>query len=62
LSGSNPSDQQKAEAFLEEFADEIDFILLFGSAARGEFVLGKSDVDLVIQVKSGSSLSEAGNL
>ncbi|MBN1234417.1 MAG: nucleotidyltransferase domain-containing protein [Methanotrichaceae archaeon] len=59
---NNPKtvDQQKADAFLEEFVgeigkaygSEIDFILLFGSAARGEFVLGKSDVDLIIQVKS----------
>ncbi|HNX40136.1 MAG TPA: nucleotidyltransferase domain-containing protein [Methanothrix sp.] len=66
MPGQNPSDQQKAEAFLKEFADEIsraygdeiDFILLFGSAARGEFVLGKSDVDLVIQVKSQHSLAD----
>ncbi len=59
---NNPktADQQKADAFLEEFVgelgkaygSEIDFILLFGSAARGEFILGKSDVDLIIQVKS----------
>jgi len=55
--------QFKAEAFLDEFVqklaehygNEIDFILLFGSAARGEFVLGKSDVDLVIQLKRDSA-------
>ncbi len=54
------SDQEKADTFLQDFVgqlaaacgSDIDFILLFGSAARGEFVLGKSDVDLVIQVKS----------
>ncbi len=54
------ADQLKVDAFLQEFVDEltnaygseIDFILLFGSAARGEFVLGKSDVDLIIQVKN----------
>jgi predicted nucleotidyltransferase len=59
-------DQQKVEAFLREFvstlteqhAKEIDFILLFGSAARGEFVLGKSDVDLIIQVKSDEKRKE----
>ncbi|NPV63523.1 MAG: nucleotidyltransferase domain-containing protein [Methanotrichaceae archaeon] len=52
-------DQQIADSFLQDFVRElsrihgpdIDFVLLFGSAARGEFVLGKSDVDLVIQVK-----------
>ncbi len=57
-------DQVRAEAFLQEFvstltgqcAKDIDFILLFGSAARGEFVLGKSDVDLIIQVKSNDKV------
>jgi predicted nucleotidyltransferase len=56
-------DQQMADAFLDEFVgqlgrafgSEIDFILLFGSAARGEFILGKSDVDLVIQMKSDAA-------
>ncbi|MDP2974054.1 MAG: nucleotidyltransferase domain-containing protein, partial [Candidatus Diapherotrites archaeon] len=59
-------DQLKVEAFLQEFvsalaekhAKDIDFILLFGSAARGEFVLGKSDVDLIIQVKSDEKRKE----
>ncbi|MCU0638067.1 MAG: nucleotidyltransferase domain-containing protein [Methanothrix sp.] len=58
------ADQQKADAFLEDFVRElggacgsdIDFILLFGSAARGEFILGKSDVDLVISVKSNKAV------
>jgi predicted nucleotidyltransferase len=57
-------DQRIAESFLQDFIQglsqvygpEIDFILLFGSAARGEFVLGKSDVDLVIQVKSDEAV------
>jgi len=61
-------DQQKADAFLEEFVDElgkaygseIDIILLFGSAARGEFILGKSDVDLIIQVKSDGVVKKRG--
>ncbi|MEW6723155.1 MAG: nucleotidyltransferase domain-containing protein [Candidatus Micrarchaeota archaeon] len=34
-----------------KFPEKIDFILLFGSAARGEFRAGTSDVDLIIQVK-----------
>jgi predicted nucleotidyltransferase len=58
------ADQWKADAFLEDFVRElgracdsdIDFILLFGSAARGEFILGKSDVDLVISVKSNKAV------
>jgi predicted nucleotidyltransferase len=60
IENQKTSDQLKVDAFLQEFVaeltkaygSEIDFILLFGSAARGEFVLGKSDVDLIIQVKS----------
>lgn len=59
-------DQLKAENFLKDFAkrlsriygEEIDFILLFGSAARGQFVLGKSDVDLVIQIKKDIMVKE----
>ncbi|GEM_PF-341218 len=58
------ADQEKAELFLEEFVsglsrsmgEDIDFILLFGSAARGEFILGKSDVDLIIQTKSSAGV------
>ena len=64
------SDQQKADAFLQDFVDQlaaacgsdIDFILLFGSAARGEFVLGKSDVDLVIQVKNREAVRKVEQL
>ena len=52
-------DQQRVEKFLEEFSqklakkfgEDLDFILLFGSAARGEWNRGVSDVDLIIQVK-----------
>ena len=58
------ADQEKVELFLAEFVselgksagDDIDFILLFGSAARGEFILGKSDVDLIIQTKSNAAV------
>lgn len=60
------TDQKKADSFLKEFVQkltrkyeqELDFILLFGSAARGQFVLGKSDVDLIIQVKDKSKVKE----
>lgn len=64
MSDRKTPDQQKADSFLEDFVgqlarfcgSDIDFILLFGSAARGEFILGKSDVDLVIQVKSDGAV------
>lgn len=64
------ADQLKVDAFLQEFVDkltkaygsEIDFILLFGSAARGEFILGKSDVDLIIQVKSDRDVKDIEKL
>jgi hypothetical protein len=63
MTGSCRADgQARVDAFLRDFVaglkkgfgPEIDFVLLFGSAARGEFVLGKSDVDLVIQVKGNA--------
>jgi predicted nucleotidyltransferase len=42
----------------KQFPKEIDFILVFGSAARSEFKAGISDVDLIIQVKQDSSVSK----
>ena len=56
-------DQQIIDKFLTElteevattYGDHIDFIILFGSAARGEFKIGVSDIDLVIQLKSGGN-------
>lgn len=35
---------------VKELGDKIDFIIIYGSAVRGEFVPGKSDVDIVIQI------------
>ncbi|HIH22240.1 TPA: nucleotidyltransferase domain-containing protein [Candidatus Micrarchaeota archaeon] len=57
-------DNVRVIAFLSEFTSVltskfpkgIDFILLFGSAARGEFRAGISDVDLIIQVKNESDM------
>lgn len=52
------NDQKLVAGFLNEFASklsslhDIDFILLFGSAARGEWKRGVSDVDMIIQVKN----------
>lgn len=54
------NDQKLVEKFLKDFVskltkkieDKIDFILLFGSAARGEWKKGSSDVDMIIQVKN----------
>lgn len=37
-------------AITKRYAKKIDFIILFGSAARGEFIRKVSDIDLVIQV------------
>jgi predicted nucleotidyltransferase len=53
--GENP-DQLIVDDFLRDFAEklsteyDIDFILLFGSAARGEWRRGISDVDMIIQI------------
>ncbi len=41
-----------------KYASDIDFILLFGSAARGEFRAGISDVDMIIQVKRNAAMSK----
>ena len=35
---------------VEELKDKIDFIIIYGSAVRREFVPGKSDVDIIIQI------------
>lgn len=60
------TDQQLVENFLKEFVErltascgaDIDFVLLFGSSARGEWKRGVSDVDLVIQLKAGEKKKE----
>lgn len=58
------TDQSIVEEFLKEFADrlstacDIDFILLFGSAARGEFKKGISDVDMIIQSRGQEGKEE----
>lgn len=59
-------DQERINKFLKEFAyklskkypEKIDFILLFGSAARGDWKKGVSDVDLVIQAKKQDYIDE----
>lgn len=51
-------DNELVNVFLQEFVrtlakkygNQIEFVLLFGSAARGEFKAGASDVDMIIQV------------
>lgn len=58
-------DNERINAFLGEFVKalakkyggHIDFVLLFGSAARGEFKAGTSDVDLIIQVNNPKYIS-----
>ena len=52
-------DNQRVQKFLQDFSlelarrfdQDLDFILLFGSAAREEWKRGVSDVDLIIQIK-----------
>lgn len=69
VSSNSDGGQQRIDSFLREFSSrlsaecgkDIDFILLFGSAARGEFVPGRSDVDLIIQVK-GAEAKESVSL
>lgn len=59
-------DQNLIEEFLrdlvsnivEKYGNDIDFIILFGSAARGEFKKGVSDIDLVIQLKAAGRQKE----
>lgn len=43
---------------IDTFPQEIDFAILFGSAARGEFIRGVSDIDLIIQVKRNESVKD----
>ncbi|OGD84589.1 hypothetical protein A2165_02425 [Candidatus Curtissbacteria bacterium RBG_13_40_7] len=60
------SDQKIINKFLKElvekitdkYSEDIDFIILFGSAARGEFKRGVSDIDLVIQLKNSQRQKE----
>src|SRR3989344_8359958 len=59
-------DQKLIEQFLAElvskisdkYGREIDFIILFGSSARGEFRKGVSDIDLVIELIRASKRKE----
>ncbi|MCK6462325.1 MAG: nucleotidyltransferase domain-containing protein [Candidatus Pacebacteria bacterium] len=65
----NQQDQILIDNFVRElsdnvgrkFNDDIDFIILYGSAARGEFVKGASDIDLLIQTKSDGNVEEIKN-
>jgi predicted nucleotidyltransferase len=60
------SDQKQVDAFIdnlvdgvvERYAKDINFIILFGSAAKGQFVKGASDIDLVIQLKKQNKVEE----
>ena len=48
--------KELAKKLVEEFPKEIDFIILYGSAARKEFIPGVSDIDLIIQTKHQESV------
>jgi len=57
-------DMGKAEAFLKDFTSQlesrvpqkVDYILLGGSAARGDFQIGRSDMDLIVVVKKDADV------
>ncbi|MFH1181885.1 MAG: nucleotidyltransferase domain-containing protein [Candidatus Woesearchaeota archaeon] len=59
------SDQRLVDRFVRElvkkvaarFPGRIDFAILYGSAARGEFVRGVSDIDLIFQAKDGKDVA-----
>ena len=63
------TDQELIDFFLKElvseitykFEREIDFIILFGSASRGDFKKGVSDIDLVVQLKTTQKREEILN-
>ncbi len=58
--------QERVWQFIREFRDKlvvkkgakIDFIIIYGSAVRREFVPGKSDVDIVIQTYNNKDKNE----
>jgi len=50
--------KELSEKVGDRFGADIDFIILYGSAARGEFVKGASDIDLLIQTKSDEVMEE----
>lgn len=60
------NDKKRIENFLKDFSfrlskkfgKDIDFILLFGSAARGEWKRGISDIDLIIQARNQKEVKE----
>jgi len=41
-----------------KFPKDVDFVILFGSAARDEFVPGVSDIDLVFQLRESKSIKK----
>jgi len=57
-------DMVKADAFLKDFVSQlesrvprkVDYILLGGSAARGDFQIGRSDMDLIVVVKKDADV------
>lgn len=58
------SDMARAKAFLAEFVDEltarmpsaVHYILIAGSAVRGDFIVGESDLDIIIVVHKDSDV------
>ncbi len=60
------SDMARAEAFLAEFVEKltsnnpgsIDYVFVGGSAVRNDFVLGESDIDMVVNVNNPEDIQK----
>ncbi len=50
--------EELTDLLVKKFGNSINFILLLGSAARGEFKEGISDIDLIIEVKDEKTKEE----
>lgn len=42
--------------------NDIDFILVFGSVSRGEFIAGISDIDMIIQTKTKAAKGQVSKI
>lgn len=68
IEGLPEESQQQLRGYVKDvraiYGDQIDGILLYGSAVRGDFVLGRSNFNIVLVLKSyaGESLKKYGAL
>lgn len=50
--------KELATGVVKKYAKDVDFIILYGSAARGDFIKGASDIDLLVQLKREEKIAE----